>query len=417
MSEQYDNPTDNEVSLDDVDNILDSDNIIVTEGHGNQDAGNTDPIDNSGDEPNDEPNDEPSNKPTDEPNDGGEDFNDDKPTDEPTDDPADEPNDEPSDEPTNEVDNEAYYEYLGDLSEQTGVELSSEEDIVTALNELYEYKTATPVEIPKEAQMVADLINSGGDYRSKLRLLSLDTENLNDKDALKESFFLTNEVERSNELAGMQFERDFSNKYGILDKVNKITDPDEKAEFEQENKEEIKYAKLSYEQDVKNAKGQVSKFIEESTTLPSDDGSMSEEEANEIYENHVNNVNHTLNSFEGVELPLGESGKDSFNLTLSDEDRPLLQEVLTNPIDYFRETVGVDMKTGEILDYNQLSSIFTVIQNWDRLAPVLGQYYMEQTDKKTLEEITENREKPKNTSSKPKNEGQGISLDDDPDFE
>lgn len=408
MSNEHD--IENEASLESLDEVLDSDNIVVTEGHSvasqeNSEETTSEEVSSEGEEVTDQ---EETEDTVNETNDSSEEETTEEVASEET-------SEEESTEEADDGGEEEYTQYLGELSDETGIELSSEEDVVAALNELYEFKTNPQPELPKEAQMVADLISSGGDYRSKLRLLSLDTENLNDKEALKEAFFLKNEVKGTQELANMQFERDFRNKYGVLDKLNSFTDPDEKAEFEAENSEEIKFAKLSYEQDVKDAKDSVSRFIEDSTT-PSTEEGMTEEEMNQIYQNHVDQVNSVSTDFEGVVLPYGENGEDSFNLMISDEDRPLLQEALTNPVDYFRETVGIDIQTGQINDYNQLASVITMIQNSDKLVSVLGQYYMEQNDKKTVEEIVENREKPKTTNSKPQQEGQGISLDDDPDF-
>ena len=319
-----------------------------------------------------------------------------------------------------EYEEEIDHEYYSSLTEATGYELNSDEDIVAMaqrLDELEQLAENPLANLPKEVQMVANAIQNGGDYMSSLRLLSMDTEKMSDMELLKENYMRDSKVSSNQKLAEMQFEKDYENKYGILDQLNQIDDPDERAEFEQENAREIEYAKLSLEQDVKDAKESLEQFKEENTTK-SPAETMSKEEQEEFIQTHLNSVKQQVSDFEGITLAFGENGDKQFNLQLADDQKEGLQTFLTNPAEFFREEIGFDLANGRYTEdgYDSMSSLYTLITNLDKLPELLGQYYMEQSDKKSVEEIVENREKPRSTNSKPQQEGLGIDLSDDPDW-
>ena len=327
-----------------------------------------------------------------------------------------EPNEPTEPEVPSEPEDNGEEEYYSSLTEATGYEITSSDDIV-AMAQRLDYLEENPYEnLPKEAQMVVNAISNGGDYKNSLRLLSLDVENLRDKEALRESYFLDSKVSSNRELAELQFEKDFDNKYGILDELNKISDQDERAEFEAENERAIKLAKLSFEQDVKDAKERINGFVDENTTKSPVD-SISKEEREEFLQNHVNSVEQTVSEFDGVTFSFGDNGDIKFNLQLTEEQQEGLQNFLTNPEDFFREEIGFDIREMKYTDYHSMSALYTIISNLDNLPNMLGQFYMEKSDEKTVEEIVQNTEKPKQPNSRPQTTGgQGIDLDADPDW-
>jgi hypothetical protein len=319
-------------------------------------------------------------------------------------------------ESTEEVEDYAEDEdYYYSLTEATGYEIASPDDIVAMAQRLDELEENPYQNLPAEAQMVANIMNNGGDYRNSLRLLSMDTENIGDRDALKESYFLDSKVSSNRELAELQFEKDFDNKYGILDELSKISDPDDRADFETENGRAIKLANLSLEQDVKDARERINGYVDENTTK-SPIESISKEEREEFAQNHLNAVKQTVSDFDGITFNFGENGEKEFNLQLTEDQQEGLQNFLANPAGFFREEIGFDLEKADYTDYNSMAALYTLVKNLDNLPNLLGQYYMEQSDRKTVEEIVQNTEKPRTTNSKPQQEGQGISMNATDDF-
>jgi hypothetical protein len=306
-------------------------------------------------------------------------------------------------------------EYYSSLTEAVGYEINSDEDIIAIAQRLNELEENPYQNLPKEAQMVADIINNGGDYRNSLRLLSMDTESLDDREILRESYLLDSKVSSNRELAELQFEKKFDDKYGILDELNKISDPDERAEFEEENSREIKLAQLSFEQEVKDAKERIGSYVDENTTKsPSE--SLSQEEREEIIQHHTNMVQQTVGEDNGITFNFGENGEHEFNIQLREDQQEGLQDFLTNPAEFFREELGFDVEKGMYTSYEQMSALYTLITNLDSIPDMLGQFYMEKSDKRSVEEIVQNTERPRTTNSRPQREGQGIDLDIGPDF-
>lgn len=325
---------------------------------------------------------------------------------------------EENSEESSEEDNyeEEYVEdtqYFNDISETTGLEITSEEDLHDALTYAREVMDAEDNkynDLPQEIQMAIDVYNKGGDYQTALQQASMDYDNMDSKEVLKQQFFNKNGelVKSDKNYAEMKFEKDYDTNYGILDKYNQITDEDEKSEFYEENRKDIDFAKVSYEHDVNNARTTMGEFKTSSTT-PVEQVGYSQEEHDGFMQEHSSSVERTVGEYDGIELGLSDNAEDNFNLKLGDDQMELLKETLTDPQEFLEEVLGIKLEQGSFTDYSKFASAFTLLQNTDNLISVLGPYYMEKQDKKSVEEIAANP--PSKTDSRTGPESSKDDLD------
>ena len=289
-------------------------------------------------------------------------------------------------------------EYFIDLSESTGFEINSDEDIHNALLELRdlrEQESVDPFEgMPKELQMAFEVHKSGGDYMTALSAISKDYDGMNDKEVLREKYFQDNKelVAGDKDLASMKFEREFAAKYGVINKADEFDEEDEKAEWIDNNKENVAFATKELEHDVKTARTAMNQFKTDSTTPQSEIPGLTveqEEEMQATIEKHNEDALNTFNEHEGIVLSINDNDEDDFHLQIPEESREMLHETLMNPVPYFKEVLGMDLENGVVSDHNKLADVITYLEMSKGLGPKLGQYYLEKMDKASIDTLLE----------------------------
>jgi hypothetical protein len=339
------------------------------------------PVEEPGDEPVDETPEEPGDEPIEEPIDETS---------------SEEPVEEPSSDPEMSEDEAETY-YFEELSESTGFEIRNDDDIRNAFLELGElrdqFESAQETRydhLPKDLQVAIKTAESGGNYRSIMELANKDFSNMDGKDVLFEQYLKNNPnvAKRDANVARLRFDNFYQANYGVLDKLSKITDEDDRQEFLENNKSEIDRAKMLFEDDVSSAREEMESFKEENS-VPADTGGYTEQEVQQFLEEHNRSIDNALADFSGIDLSLGD-GDEVFTLGVNEEQVDNIRDIMSNPSNFFEEVFGISKMEGQIENYDKFLGVIALIQNADRIVNSAGQYYMEKADRSTLEKLLEN---------------------------
>tara|TARA_R110002126_G_scaffold86464_1_gene208621 strand:- start:16627 stop:17826 length:1200 start_codon:yes stop_codon:yes gene_type:complete len=307
--------------------------------------------------------------------------------------------------------------FFDSISEDTGLEINDSEDLVNALNELRELKETDPFEsLPEEVKMVMEAVKSGGDYMQKLRLLTMNTDSMSEKEVLRQNYTmeLSDKGVVNERLAAAEFDQFYKEKYGVLEELNSMTDEFDKEQFIEENSDKIELAKLRLEQDVVNAKGSIEDFKNSSTSeATSDEPSMTEEERQEILNNHYREVENVSSYYDGIDLAINDNAEENFHLKPSEERSSLIKETLKDPRDFLEQVVGVDPMSGQILDYNVLAKLIDWTESINDVSKI-GQYYLEKHNERTVDSQISPKHKKGTSNRRAKSEEVDLSID--PDF-
>lgn len=285
---------------------------------------------------------------------------------------------------------------LSEIFQEVGLEFEDEnvdiKDVLSHYKELLDSKDEGS-DLPKELQLAIDSFKNGGDYMKVLNTLSLDFDNMEGKELLHNKFKQENQelYEKNQELANKKFEREFAAKYGILN--NEFEDDFAKEEFMSEHGDDYDYTKMLYEQELNDSKEFLNNWKQENSSEGNVRNEMSEEDRQSIVDNYYTEVDSALQEFGGISLPIDDNGDNDFVLGADEDSIQQVEQVMKDPIEFFKETIGYDVNTGEI-DVETFATTVHLLSNMDSLGSRLGQYYLEKSDKKTVESILENARTP-----------------------
>lgn len=284
--------------------------------------------------------------------------------------------------------------FFSELSEETGLDIGDTDVLIETLKHAKEVlenngETDGLADLPSELKMAVEIAKTGGDYKQALSALSMDFDNMNEKEVLRQKFYQDNSslVQKDKEYADMKFEREYESKYGILSK--EFDDEFEKEEFESNNSKEIEFAKKSLQRDFEDSKDLLNEWKNSNITPSTPEESLSETEIKEITEKHNAAVQSTLDSFEGTHISIDDNPDNDYLVGVTEETRETLKEVLSDPRDFLSEVVGVNFDSGEI-DYESLALAANLLLNADTLGPSLRQYSVERKNKETIEGMMDN---------------------------
>jgi hypothetical protein len=252
------------------------------------------------------------------------------------------------------------------LSEETGVEVNSDEDIVSALTELAQLRQQQPNPLDglsPAIQQAIEVEKSGGDLADHFRRTSMDFEKMDATEVLRQKFFKDNsKLYKANpKLAQMKFERNLKDNYGRFQQLQGLEDIEKEDFLEQHGQENIEYEELMFQNDVEEARNELSEWQKsakpeaKSTTSESQQG-LSEDEAKKIAEKYMETKEKVMNDFKAVTIPIGDNA-DAFALGLNESTEPLVTEWANNPAT-FLEDIGFN--NGEV-DIERLMPIMTLI--------------------------------------------------------
>jgi len=243
----------------------------------------------------------------------------------------------------------SFYSRLpGDL----GLEFKSDEDVVTSLKEYAKLKSQ-PSEIDSLSDALKTAIQiekSGGDAETYLRVLSVDPEKIEPKEALWQKFIRDKQglYSQNAAFAKKTFEREFNAKFGVLNQT--FEDALDKEDYEKKNAEDIEYAKLLLEHESSEARGVLKKerdsFFEASkktqtqgTSKAGDVNDQSAEDVAKYSKEYSEAVSKSLKDFKGFALSVGE--KESFNVGFDESEIKIIEDYMKTPLKFLQE-IGVD---------------------------------------------------------------------------
>lgn len=273
------------------------------------------------------------------------------------------------------------------LSEETGVQISSDDELVSSLKELASLrKSGGGRGLSKSIQEAIKVEKQGGNLAEHFARTGMDFDKMDDKEVLRQNFFKEqSKLHGSNpKLANMKFERDFSEKYGKWMKYQNLSEEDKKDFADDNDMENIEYEKMMFENDAQDAKGSLNQWKEE--VAPVADASntmlgMTEKEADLYAQNYSKMAQASLDNFEAVNIQMGEGIKD-FSLGVNETTKPLVEGWAKNPSTFLKD-IGFD---GKEIDVDRLLPIMTLIAEASvgTLGERIGKYIMDDEDVDTF---------------------------------
>lgn len=299
-------------------------------------------------------------------------------------------------------------EFFTGLSEDTGLELTSDEDIISGLKSYAKLKKQVeeqgdPLENLSQAIKEAIQIEkNGGDLADHFRRAYADYENMSDKEILRHKFFKDNlkVAKEDPELANLKFENNYARDRKLIEEAKRYeqmpafdTSTEEgkeekdkwiakKEEFFDRNGNDIELLKREFEFDSKSARSELIDWQKTAKPeVPTQTG-MTDQEAETIVQNHLKNADKSLKDFDGIALPL-DKDDDDFTVGLNDKTRPVVEEWVRNPTLMLKE-MGIE---GNEIDTDLLTPIAAVIAEivHGELGSKLKAYVLDKFNAKTIE--------------------------------
>lgn len=250
------------------------------------------------------------------------------------------------------------------LSDETGVDVRTDEDIFTALTELNTLRASGPStdqsDLSPAIQEAIKAEKAGVNLADHFARTGMDFDKMDGQEVLRQQFFKADaKLHNDNpKFAQRKFERSFNSKYGNWIKYQAISDETEKAEFAEEHGiANIEYERDELEHDTKMAKAELNDWKKEATPVVSDSQSgMTPEEADAYASEYATKVEKSWTDFEALAVEMGE-GQNDFALGLTDTTRPVVEGWMNNPGEFLK-AIGFD--DGQI-DTDRLLPIMTAI--------------------------------------------------------
>lgn len=273
---------------------------------------------------------------------------------------------------------------FSDLAEETGFEIGSKEDVVNLLKEYAELKDKDPLStLSPVIQEAIKAERAGMDLNHFFSVRNMDFDKMDNKEVLRQKFLKDNaSLAKDNpDFANRRFEREYNAKYGNLNK--EFEDEFEKEEFLKNNKDDLDFARMELDHEVKSAREELKKWQDDSTKIPE---AQTEPEVNnaELIEQHMKQVDEYFEGFNGIEIPL--DGDKMFKVGLDDKDVQNLKEVLKNPSS-FLERIGF---TQEGINIETLAPIVTLLEKSNSIGKLISDYSLEMRNKELVTSDLEN---------------------------
>ena len=283
-----------------------------------------------------------------------------------------------------EVDDEVYF---SEITEETGISVESDDDIVNALKELKELKSNPYQNLSPAIQEAIKVEQSGGDLANHFKIASMDFEQMDGKEVLKQKFFKDeSKLYASNpKLAQMKFEKMYQERYKNYLKSTTIQDEYEKEDYISEvGEDSIELDKMMLEEDVKAAREEMTQWREQSKPQEVRNG-MTKEQAQKFALEYQEKAKTALSNFEAVELDMGE-GREPYLLGLNEQTRPMVEEWANSPAS-FLEAIGIE---GQNIDIERLLPIMALTAEAavGTLGGRVAKYVVDNKDIETFESQT-----------------------------
>jgi hypothetical protein len=274
---------------------------------------------------------------------------------------------------------------FGALSKEIELDFADADGLKNILTEYKTLKTKSSEfeSISPAMQEAIKAEKAGMDLNQFFNLRGRDFDSMDGKDLLRERYLKENaQLFKDNpEFAKKRFEREYNAKYSVLNK--QFDDEQERADWEEENAEDLSYARLELEHDIKLAREEMNKWKTEATRIPEQaqgqDGLSPEKQA-EMAQQYQENVQKFLGEYKGLELAL-DNQTAPFKYGTSQEVKQALQESLSNPSGFLAE-IGF---TDDGIDVAKFGQAVMKYKHFEKAVQNAAQYLVEQKNKQTVE--------------------------------
>lgn len=266
-----------------------------------------------------------------------------------------------------------------EFSEEVGLEIKSDEDVVVALKELAEYKGLSPA-----LQKAIEIERENGDVALYLKALANDPKNLSDRDALWEQYVAENpkRVSANPKFARLDFDRKQDKEFALLVEYEKLP-ASEREDFLAEHKADLEYLTEKRKFEAEAARASLQEARDKMTfKTPVVAPPVPDEEAvRKALGVHEEGYKKALAEFDVVSLSLGKDLE--FNVGLSDVNKKRATEWMKNPETFLNE---LGFYRGKI-NYDELAGWATLLADikYGTFGERVRQAILDNKDIKTLE--------------------------------
>jgi hypothetical protein len=228
------------------------------------------------------------------------------------------------------------------LTQETGVEVRSNQDLTERLKELADYKSGkADMGLSPALKKAMEIEKAGGNITDFFRAFTLNEAQMTDKDVLRHIHLQTDKLAQKNpNLAGMTFDRQYNAEFAELLKWQSISDDLDKQAYYKEHAENIEFQKELHAHKVNEGReGIKAQKDNYPVTVPAQGPSKEEQDA--IIEKHNKAVEATLTGFKVIDIPIDE--KENFAIGLNTKTKPLVEGWMRN-MPQFLAHIGIDQK-------------------------------------------------------------------------
>lgn len=238
------------------------------------------------------------------------------------------------------------------LSEEVGIEIESNDDVVDALKELAEYKSLSPA-----LQKAIEIEQNKGDVAAYFRMLAVDPEKLSDRDVLWEQYVAENPKRASDnpKFARQDFDRRQAKEYALLTEYENLS-ASEQEDFLAEHKAEIDYLKEKRKFDAEAARTALRETREKAQFYgPEKPAAQTDADIQAIVRAHEAGYKQAIKDFDVVSIDIGDDYE--FNVSLSETNKEVALDWMRNPEKLLNE-LGFSKNK---IDYDTLAGWATLI--------------------------------------------------------
>lgn len=295
-------------------------------------------------------------------------------------------------------------EGLSALGEEVGMNFESPDQLKEALQEYKQLKDQQedPLkDLPEELRQAAQYAKEGGDVNQFFQLQGMDVDNMDEKQALFESYKLNNPELAKNdpELLQEEFEREYNQKY------SEPKQPEDSElsydEWKQENQKDIDYVQRKRKYDAEQAKNTLSNHktqkLEEgkqqSNNNQQQEQGLTEEEIQQFHQN----AKAVMDDMNGLEVPIGEEG-ETLNLDLDQNERQAVEQYAYDPNSFIENELGIytDENGRPQVDYEKFLPAVAWLQSANKVGSKVKQHAIDNYNKDIITNSAENPGTPGN---------------------
>jgi hypothetical protein len=306
-------------------------------------------------------------------------------------------------------------EYFETISQSTGLQIENDDQIVDTIvnlnkenetlrtenEELKNKGPAIPEDMSDLLKQAYEYEKKGGNVRTFLSIVNQDTQSMSQKELIRQQFFNDHPeyVSISPEFANQKFERDFNQRFGLVNEERTEDDFEDDISY-LKWQDDKRFAKSELDFEAKKAANSIdamkAKIINEEPQQPaSQQPEVDEEALKAIQEKYLSQANEFKADFEAIEIPLDAKGEKSFNIGLNNKTKPQFEQWVDSPPDFF-EHIGIS-KDGKTIDMDVFGAHVALTAAFEAtgdasVGAMLTKHILENFNQQTLESQLENPE-------------------------